>query len=71
MNSWKTIFLKDENWKGGWSLDEHTTESRLLPDGSFDNKYSELGSLLYQIKYQNEKSTKNVLRPNYFRIKLN
>ena len=55
MNSWKTTFLKDENWKGGWSLDEHTTESRLLPDGSFDNKYSELGSLLYQIKYQNKK----------------
>ena len=58
MNSWKTTFLKDENWKGGWSLDEHTTESRLLPDGSFDNKYSELGGLLHETKYPKQRLLK-------------
>ena len=33
------MYLKDDNWKGGWSLDIHTTKSTLLPGGGFDNEY--------------------------------
>ena len=31
------------NWRAGWSLDLHTVSSQLLPDGTFDTKYTEIG----------------------------
>ena len=60
MSEWKTQFLKDDNWKAGWSLDEHTIKSTLLPGGGFDNEYTELGKLVNEIKYHN---AKNKIKP--------
>ena len=60
MSEWKTQFLKDDNWKGGWSLDKHTIKSTLLPGGKFDTEYTELGKLVNQIKYH---KAKNEIKP--------
>ena len=60
MSEWKTQFLKDDNWKAGWSLDEHTIRSTLLPGGGFNNEYTELGKLMNEIKYHN---AKNKIKP--------
>ncbi|WP_349918252.1 ComF family protein [Aeromonas veronii] len=44
----------DGNWKAGWALDLHTTNSVMLPDGSFENTYSTIGHALNRLKYHSE-----------------
>lgn len=44
------------NWDFGWILDVHTVSSTLRPDGNFDTIRTELGELLYQLKYRYDKS---------------
>ena len=44
------------NWIAGWTLDLHTVSSRYMPDGSFETARTELGELLYQLKYRHDKS---------------
>ncbi len=38
-------------WKAGWALDLHTISSTPLDDNHFDTKRTEIGELLYQLKY--------------------
>ncbi|MCD6119904.1 ComF family protein [bacterium] len=38
-------------WRAGWSLDFHTISSHLLANGSFDTKRTEIGEMLYRLKY--------------------
>ena len=40
------------NWRAGYALDLHTTSSRLLPDGNFDTKYTDIGKMVYQVKHK-------------------
>ena len=42
-------------WRVGWALDFHTRSSTRLPDGRFDNEYTELGALLHTVKYYGDK----------------
>ena len=44
------------NWRAGWTLDVHTRSSRPLPDGRYDTDRTELGELVYQVKYESDKS---------------
>ncbi|GIV57808.1 MAG: hypothetical protein KatS3mg042_0721 [Rhodothermaceae bacterium] len=44
------------NWRGGWTLDVHTVSSVKRADGSFDTTRSELGEMLYQLKYHHDRS---------------
>jgi hypothetical protein len=49
-------------WTSGFVLDLHTTSSTLIGydefgHAQFDNKHSEIGGLLYRLKYRNDKST--------------
>lgn len=44
------------NWRSGWALDIHTISSRPLPDGGYDTDRTELGELVYQVKYNNDRS---------------
>ncbi len=44
------------NWKSGWALDTHTISSRPLQDGGYDTDRTEFGELVYQLKYQNDRS---------------
>ena len=44
------------NWRGGYALDFHTVSSRLLPDGTYDTDRTEIGKLVYQVKYQQDQS---------------
>jgi len=39
------------NWRYGWALDLHTVSSTPLPDGGFETQRTEVGELLYQLKY--------------------
>lgn len=39
------------NWEVGVALDVHTVSSELRPNGSFDTQRTEVGGLLYQVKY--------------------
>jgi competence protein ComFC len=43
-------------WRAGWTLDLHTVASVMRPDGSFDNTRSELGEMLYRLKYHHDRS---------------
>jgi competence protein ComFC len=43
-------------WRAGWTLDLHTLTSVQRPDGSFDTTRSELGEMLYQLKYRHNRS---------------
>jgi len=45
------------NWKDGWALDLHTISSQLLPDGTFNTTRTEIGELLYQLKYRFDRNT--------------
>lgn len=52
------------NWKKGVAFDLHTLESTYLGDDAFghphfDNQRSEMGELLYQLKYKQDKSAVN------------
>ncbi len=44
------------NWHAGWALDLHTLSSVALPDGGFDTQRTEIGELLYQLKYSFDRS---------------
>lgn len=44
------------NWKAGWALDLHTVSSKLRPNGGFDTQRTEIGELLYKLKYDYDKS---------------
>ncbi|CAM3280040.1 ComF family protein [Moritella viscosa] len=44
------------NWKAGWALDLHTTSSVKLPNGKFENTYSDIGLALYKLKYSQDYS---------------
>lgn len=44
------------NWRAGWTLDLHTVSSWPRPDGGFDTVRTELGELLYQLKYRHDRS---------------
>jgi DNA processing protein len=52
------------NWRAGWALDLHTMSSQLLPDGSFENTRTEIGEMLYKLKYTGDKS---MIEPNHER----
>ena len=44
------------NWRAGWALDVHTLSSRPLPGiNNFDTKRTELGELVYQLKYRHDR----------------
>ena len=43
------------NWRGGYALDVHTVSSSLLPDGRFDTKRTEIGELVFQVKYRHDR----------------
>ena len=40
------------NWRAGYALDLHTVSSRLLPNGRFENTRTEIGEMVYQVKYK-------------------
>ena len=40
------------NWRAGYALDIHTVSSRLLPDGNFDTRYTDIGKMVYQVKHK-------------------
>lgn len=40
------------NWRAGYALDVHTVSSRPLPSGGYDTERTELGELVYQVKYR-------------------
>jgi predicted amidophosphoribosyltransferase len=44
------------NWKKGWALDLNTVRTALLEDGSMLIKRTEIGELLYGLKYLEDKS---------------
>lgn len=44
------------NWDAGWALDVHTLSSVPLPDGEFRTERSQLGELIYQVKYRHDKT---------------
>ena len=44
------------NWRAGWALDVHTLSSRPLPDGVYDTERTELGKLVYQLKYGKDRT---------------
>jgi competence protein ComFC len=46
----------DGYWWAGWALDLHTVSSALLESGDFDTKRTELGELVYRLKYRNDRS---------------
>ncbi len=47
----------DGNWQDGWALDLHTISSVPLDDGHFATTRTELGELLYQLKYRGNAGT--------------
>ena len=44
------------NWRAGYALDFHTVSSHLLPDGTYDTERTEIGELVFQVKYRNDRS---------------
>ena len=44
------------NWRAGYALDFHTISSHLLPDGTYDTERTEIGELVFQVKYRNDRS---------------
>jgi len=43
-------------WRLGWALDLHTKSSNYISPKEFDTEYTEIGKMLYMLKYQNDKS---------------
>lgn len=43
-------------WKAGWALDLHTLSSTPLDDNHFETVRTEIGELLFQLKYRNDVS---------------
>ena len=44
------------NWRAGWALDTHTLSSRPLPGGGYDTERTELGELVFQLKYRHDRT---------------
>ena len=44
------------NWRAGYVLDFHTISSSPLLDGKFDTKRTEIGELVFQVKYRYDRS---------------
>lgn len=44
------------NWRAGYALDFHTVSSHLLPDGTYETERTEIGELVFQVKYRNDRS---------------
>ena len=44
------------NWRAGWALDVHTLSSRPLPGSGYDTERTELGELVFQLKYRHNRS---------------
>ena len=44
------------NWRAGYVLDFHTISSSPLLDGKFDTKRTEIGELVFQVKYRDDRS---------------
>ena len=40
------------NWRAGYALDVHTISSCFLPDETYDTERTEIGELVYQVKYR-------------------
>ncbi len=43
-------------WRAGYALDFHTVSSHLLPDGTYDTERTEIGELVFQVKYRHDRS---------------
>ena len=50
------IELRGGNWRAGWALDYHTVSSAYTDGGSLETERSEVGELLYQLKYREDRS---------------
>ena len=61
MDDWKTKNLTDGDWKVAFVLDIHTLKSIPLGQGSFDTTYTELGELINEIKYNQDKKNIELL----------
>ena len=48
-------------WKAGWALDLHTISSTPVDDNHFDTVRTEIGELLYQLKYCKDVSKMQLL----------
>ena len=48
------------NWRAGYALDYHTVSSRLLPDGTYDTERTEIGELVFEVKYR---ANRNKIQP--------
>ena len=44
------------NWRAGYALDFHTISSHRLPDGTYDTKRTEIGEMVFQVKYYHDRS---------------
>lgn len=44
------------NWRAGWALDVHTLSSRPLPGSGYDTERTELGELVFQLKYRDDRT---------------
>ena len=44
------------NWRAGYALDFHTVSSRLLPDEGYDTERTQIGEMVYQVKYHSDQS---------------
>ena len=44
------------NWRAGYALDFHTVSSHLLPDRTYDTERTEIGELVFQVKYRDNRS---------------
>lgn len=53
-------FIKG-NWQAGWAIDLHTLSCSKNPDGSFNTTRSDIGELVYRLKYSKDGSTINTL----------
>lgn len=56
---------KNISWAGGWFMDKHTLKSVRTPEG-FKNDRSEIGELLYQYKYKNNRDIYPMLADKMF-----
>ena len=54
--SFDQIVLHGGNWHAGWALDFHTKSSAHAGERVFDTERTEIGELLYQLKYRSDPS---------------
>lgn len=62
-------FIKG-NWRAGWAIDIHTVSCTKNDDGSFNTVRSDIGELVYRLKYQQDRNTINSISQivaNFFR----